>query len=484
MSPGHQPDLPRRLGGFDATMVIVGDIVGIGIFTTTGLVADACPHPLWILAAWLGGGLLTLCGALTIAELGSALPRAGGEYVYLKETYGPLVGFLNGWTYLTVTSSGSIAAMAVALAGYVGGWFPALSATTELWCGPSVIGPVRITMGQVIGVGVVLAFSAVNYVGLQAGRVLQDALTVAKLAAILAIAAAGLLFGRGSWSHFSGAAAGASAAGLLPALGVAASGVLFSYSGWFACTYVAGEIRQPERNIPRSLFAGTLIVTALYLAVNVAYLYALPVGALRGVVNVGEAAATSLFGRGAAAVLSATMAVTILSSINSVVLTSPRIYYAMARDGLFFRSIGAVHPRFETPTRAILLQAVWASLLVLTGSFGQLLAYVTVAMVVFSLLSAGAVIVLRWRRPDLRRPYRTPLHPWLPLAFIGAYGAILAGLLASRPREALYGLAVVASGLPVYWLWSRRARLVAGATGGAAAVSIRGPGCPGNVSSP
>lgn len=436
-------------------MLIVGDIIGVGIFTTTGLVADAFPHPVWILAAWLAGGLLTLCGALTMAELGGALPRAGGEYVYLKEAYGPLAGFLNGWTYLTMTSSGSIAAMAVALAACLPG-DPTSLLTAPDWCGGLVV-----TSRQLTAVVVVLAFSAVNYVGIRFGSVLQDLLTVLKITAVVGVCVVAIFLGRGSWAHFFADASLPASSGFGAAVGAAAAGVLFSYSGWFACTYIAGEIKHPSRNIPRSLLAGTLLATAIYLAVNLVYLYVLPLAELRGVVNVGERVAARLFGAGFSAAFTATIVITIMGSLNSVIMTSPRIYYAMARDGLFFRAIGTVHPWYKTPTRSLLLQAALASLLIFSGSFGQLLAFVTVAMVLFSVLSASAVFVLRRRQPRLSRPYRTPGYPWIPLFFIAAYLCILASLCAARPREALLGLATVAAGIPVYWLWHRRRRSAA-----------------------
>ncbi|ACB77188.1 APC family permease [Opitutus terrae] len=442
--------LPRRLGGFDATMLIVGDIIGVGIFTTTGLVADAFPHPVWLLLAWLAGGLLTLCGALTLAELGGALPHAGGEYVYLKHAYGRWVGFLNGWTYLTMTSSGSIAAMAVALTSFL----PLPS--TPLVRGPDWLGGVAVSPAQLFAIAVVVVLSAASYVGVRCGSLLQNFLSVAKIAAVLGLVAAGLWFGHGSWTHFKSATFALPATGLTPAIGAAAIGVLFSYSGWFACTYIAGEIKDPSRNIPRSLIAGTLLATGIYVLVNIVYLYALPIGELRGTVQVGEAAALRLFGGHISTVFTVVMIVTILGSLNSVILTSPRIYYAMARDRLFFQAIGTVHPRFQTPAYSLLLQTALAALLILTGSFAQLLAYVTTAMVLFSILSAAAVFVLRRRRPDLPRPYSLPGYPWVPAIFVGVYSCIFISLIVARPQEAGLGLATVAAGIPVYWLWNRR----------------------------
>lgn len=447
-SPSAQPALKRRLGCFDATMLIVGDIIGVGIFTTTGLVAEAFPHPGWVLLAWIVGGVLTLCGALTIAELGSSLPRAGGEYVYLKEAYGPLLGFLNGWTYLTVTSSGSIAAMAVALAAFLS------DGSAPLFSLPLGFAALSVSSQQLIAITVLLLFTGASYVGVRFGSVLQDILAVAKIVAVIGIAVVGVALGHGDWAHFTSVTGAASEGGFAQALGAAGVGVLFSYSGWFACTYIAGEIKDPARNIPRSLIAGTVIAAAIYVVVNLAYLYALPLAELRGVVNVGERAVTQLLGGDVSTVFTVIVAVTILGSLNSVILSSPRVYYAMARDGLFFRSIGDVHPRFGTPARSLLLQAAMATVLILSGTFGQLLTYVTIAMVLFSILSASAVFVLRRNRPDLPRPYRLPGYPWTPAVFIGIYGMIFVSFLVARPRESVIGLAMVASGIPAYWIWN------------------------------
>ncbi|MEW5979063.1 MAG: amino acid permease [Acidobacteriota bacterium] len=458
-SPPASPGLERRLNLFDATMLIVGNIIGIGIFTTTGFIADALPDPVLILVVWAVGGLLTLCGALSYAELGAALPKAGGEYVYLREAYGPFLGFLNGWTYFLVTNPGSIAAMVVGLIHYLQGLSPAISLETVLFRVPYGFGSLPISSGQLVALAIVLCFSAINYVGVRFGSLVQNLLTVAKLGAILAIALLGFLIGEGHWSHFlQSSASGGShdIAGFSDAF----IAVIFAYTGWFTSTYVASEIKEPQRNLPRSIIGGTMIVLVVYLLINAAYLYALSVEDLRGVVNVGEKASIHLLGQQAGRWVVAAIIVSILGAVNSVILTAPRIYYAMSRDGHFFESMGRVHRRFRTPANAIVIQALWSGVLVVSGTFGQLLTYTVVAMLTFSILTAIGVLLLRHKQPDLPRPYRTPGYPWIPVLFVLSYVVILANTLVGRPREGLIGLGIVILGSPVYFFWRRKAPLL------------------------
>ncbi len=455
-SDSPAPDLERRLTLFDATLIIVGSIIGVGIFTTTGLIAEALPNPRLILLVWVVGGLLTLCGALTYAELGSALPRAGGEYVYLQEAYGPFVGFLNGWTYFLVTNPGSIAAMSIGVIHNVEPFVPWVS-LQRLALDFNLAGrSVQLSTGHATALLLILFFSAVNYCGVRFGSLVQNALTLAKLGGILAFVGFGLVVGEGRWDNFSHALSPTDIAGLPRQLSQAMIAVIFAFTGWFASTYVASEIREPRRNVPYSIICGTLVVVATYFVINVAYLYGLPVERMKGIVNVGESAALALFGHGGSVLVSLSIVISILGAMNSVILTAPRIYYAMARDGLFFRTAGAVHPRFRSPGNSIVIQAVWSCLLALSGSFGQLLTYTVVAMLGFSILTAVALFVLRRRRPELDRPYRTSGYPWVPLLFIFGYLMILANVLVASPREALSGLVIVAAGVPAYLYWKRK----------------------------
>ena len=452
-------ELARRLNLFDATMIIVGNIIGVGIFTTTGLIADALPNPTLIICVWILGGLLTLCGALTYAELGAALPRAGGEYVFVKEAYGPLFGFLNGWTYFSVVNPGSIAALAIGLSFNLQRFWPRISLTADLL---SVqLGGLSwgFSPGQALAILIILLFSTINYCGVRAGSLTQNLLTVAKLGAILAIAILGLLLGQGNWHYLSMTYSATAPAGLVEPLSLAMVAVIFAFTGWFTSTYVASEIKEPQRNVPYSIIWGTVIVMVVYVLINVAYLYALPVGQMKGVINIAEAAARALFGDSASVFVSLAIIVSILGAINSVVLTAPRIYFAMARDGLFFPTAAQVHPKFRTPANSIVIQAIWSCILVLSGSFSQLLTYTVVAMLAFSIMTGSANLVLRRNRPDLRRPYRTFGFPWVPGVFVTSYVLILVNTVISRPKEGLLGLAIVAMGVPVYFYWKKRPRV-------------------------
>jgi APA family basic amino acid/polyamine antiporter len=437
-------------------MIIVGNIIGMGIFTTAGLVAEALPHPQLVMAAWAIGGVLTLCGALTYAELGAALPRAGGEYVYLHEAYGPFWGFLNGWTYFLVSNPGSIAVMCVALTAYVESYIPAVSMRHPSFSLSLPFGQIMISSGQLFAAAVIVLFSGINYLGVRAGSLVQNVLTVIKLAVIMAFAGFGVFSSRGSWAHFASPVSGNDTGDLFGALSLAMISVFFSYTGWFTSTYVASEIRDPERNIPRSIILGTLAVMLIYLLINAAYLYALPVTQMKGVINIGEAASAVLFGEPVSRYVSVAIIISVLGAINSVILTAPRIYFAMAQDGLFFESAAKVHPVFKTPANSILLQGIWSCVLVLSGTFSGLLTYTTVAMLGFSIMTGLALLVLRRTRAGLSRPFRVPGYPWVPLVFVLSYILILLNIVVSRPRDALAGLAIVIFGVPAYAAWKRR----------------------------
>ncbi|PYV44483.1 MAG: amino acid permease [Acidobacteria bacterium] len=449
-------ELERRLDLFDATMIIVGNIIGIGIFTTTGLIAEALPDAMLIIWVWIIGGLLTLCGALTYAELGAAMPRAGGEYVYLKEAYGPLYGFLNGWTYFFVINPGSIAAMAVGLIFYLERFWPGVSLGTN-FIRISLLGQsLALSTGQVVAFAIVFFFSTINYCGVRSGSLVQNVLTVAKLGAILAISVLGLINGGGSWNHFSSTHALVSSADFLNHLSLAMIAVVFAFTGWFTSTYVASEIKEPQRNVPCSIIYGTLIVMGVYVLINIAYVYALPIDQMRGVVNVGETAARALFGSSASMYVSLAIIISILGAINSVILTAPRIYFAMARDGLFFQGAAKVHPKFKSPANSILIQAICSCLLIFSGTFGQLLTYTVVAMLTFSIMTGTANLILRKSKPYLSRPYKTHGYPFIPAAFVASYLLILANAMVSRPKEGLLGLGIVGLGIPMYFYWKRK----------------------------
>jgi len=454
--PAVTPGLKRQLSLFDAAMILCGIVIGSGIFTSTGLMADYLPSAGWILLAWLVGGLLTLAGALTFAELGAAMPRAGGHYVYISEAYGHLWGFLCGWLLFLVYMSGGIAALAAAGAAYLGGFFPALGDATVFWRLDLGLFVWEFTAARLVAVVSIIILSWVNWLGVREGKTVQNILTVLKIAVLVVIVVLGLFAGRAGSIDFAWSAGGLDIGGLILAFGVALVAVSWAFDGWNNVNFAAGEIRDPARNLPRALLLGTAGVTALYLLVNVVYFLALPLNDMAGEVAVAEKAGRALFGEGAGRIIGAAVLVSILGSLNGSILTGPRIYWAMARDGLFFKAAGRVHPKRGTPDRAILLQAGWASILAATGTFAQLFTFVMIVSILFWIAAAGAVMVLRRTRPELPRPYRVPGYPWVPVVFMVASAGILVSSFIETPVESLAGLVITGLGIPVYHLWRRR----------------------------
>jgi APA family basic amino acid/polyamine antiporter len=449
-----QAQLKRRLGLFDAMMLIAGDMIGIGIFVTTGDIAQSLPSSGGILLIWLLGGLLALAGALSCAELAAGMPLSGGDYNYLRAAYGPLVGFLSGWSSFLVTFCGSIALLAVVFAVFVSFFFPAVAMDHVLFTFNVFGGSMAISGGHLLALFVVWVLTGVHYVGVAVGAALQNILTVLKIGAIVGIILLGVFLGNGSVEHFSPFFEWDK---IKPGLfGLAFLPVIFTYAGWNAAIYMAGEVREPEKNLPRALIRAVLLVTALYLAINAVYIYAVPVEKMRGAVRVSELATTALFGYQTSALITAIITVSILGAVNVTSMIGPRIYYAMARDGLFFKSLARVHPRFETPSTAIIFQAVWISILILTGTFGTLLSYVSVIIGLFSALTVGSLLVLRVKRPELKRPYKIPGYPWVPWLFILANLGIAIATLWERPIDALRGFVIVALGIPAYFFWKDR----------------------------
>ncbi|HXG52572.1 MAG TPA: amino acid permease [candidate division Zixibacteria bacterium] len=450
-----QDELKRQIGLFDAVMLISGDMIGTGIFISTGVVAEALPSPGGVLAVWFLAGLLALTGALSCAELSASLPYAGGDYIYIREAYGRLMGFLSGWSSFLVTFSGAIAFLAVTFTGFMAFFFPALGANDPWFSIPLPLVAVSATPATLFAIVLILIISGLHCLGVRLGTMTQNILTVLKIGALLGIILLGAIFGNGDARHFTpffdwgklGHFSGFAAA-FIP--------VIFAYSGWNAVIYIAGEVKNPERNLPRALLWANLIVIALYLAVNAVYIYAVPVTEMKGAMRVSEVATTALFGYQTSAWITAIITVSILGALNVVTMLGPRIYYAMARDGVFFRGLSRVHPTFGTPVGAILLQAAWACLLLLTNTWGTLFTYVSVIITLFSAFTVGAVIVLRWKRPELNRPYRLWGYPVVPLLFIAAHLWIVWGSVIEKPFESLIGVLIVALGIPAYVLWRNR----------------------------
>ncbi|HEY1270192.1 MAG TPA: amino acid permease, partial [Candidatus Binatia bacterium] len=357
--------LKRQLGLFDALMIICGDMIGSGIFFATGAIAETLPTPGGVLLVWVLGGALALTGALSCAELSASLPYAGGDYIYIREAYGKLMGFLSGWSSFLVTFSGAIAFLAVSFTGFMAYFFPVLGSETAYFHAALPGLSISVTPGTIFAIVIVLLISALHCLGVRQGSTTQNILTVIKIGALIGIILLAIFIGRGDTAHFK-PLFDWSKIGSFSLFGAAFIPVIFAYSGWNAIIYIAGEVKEPEKTLPRALLMANLIVIALYLVINIIYIYAVPVTEMKGALRVSEVATTALFGRETSTWITALITISVLGALNVVTMLGPRIYYAMARDGVFFQSLARVHPRFGTPVSAILLQAAWACLLILT----------------------------------------------------------------------------------------------------------------------
>ena len=450
-------ELERRLTTRDATLLTIGSIVGTGIFLTTADMARRLPHAGWILAVWLAGGLLSLAGALTYGELGALFPRAGGIYHYLKEAYGPLPGFLYGWTGFLVIMSGGNAAIAVGFGTYLGAFVPFFGVDHVLLTLPVGAWTWTLNGAQLAAAGAVVALTAINARGLAAGAGAQNALTWLKAAAIGALVLAGFLLPAKVDPEWTAPFPGG-AGSLLVLLGVAGVSALWTYDGWYGATFSAGEMRDPGRSLPRGLIYGTVAVTLVYLAINVVYARALSPAGMAASARIGEDAAAALAGTFASKWVAAAILVSTLGCLASTILYSSRLYAPMAADGVFFRAVAKIDPVHRVPVRSLWLQAAWTVLLTVSGTYEELYTYVVFAALLFHVATAGAVFVLRRKLPHAERPYRVWGYPWTPLAFIAASLLLIGNTLVSSPAESLAGLVLVAAGLPAFWLWRRRAR--------------------------
>jgi APA family basic amino acid/polyamine antiporter len=448
-----QPTLERAIGPVAATLLVVGSVIGSGIFLLTGSMAQSLPSATLLLAAWGAGCLFAVCGALTYAELGTMFPRSGGVYVFLSEAFGPLVGFLYGWASLLVVLSGGVAAVSIGFADYFSYFVPALSATRVMAVIPLPGGSWTIAANQLVAVGSILLLGGINFLGVRSGSGTNAVLTVAKVTGLLLIVGFAISSARAApvWTPVVPAEVHSP----LAAFGVAVIAVLWAAEGYYFLTYAAGEVRDPARTLPRALVAGLAAITLIYLAVNLAYLYALPMEELRGSTRVAERAATALVGSTGATAVALTVLVSTLGANAAVILAGSRVLYAMAGRGLFFRRAAAVHPRFRSPHVAVALLTAWSSFLALTGTYEQLFTYVVFTSVIFSMLGGLALFWLRRARPDAERPYRVWGYPVVPAVFVLSALALVVNTLTQRPRESLFGLGLLLLGLPAYLYWRR-----------------------------
>jgi basic amino acid/polyamine antiporter, APA family len=440
-APPQRRELARTLRQGDLVLVVIGTVIGSGIWLVPGTVLrNTAVDPGVALLVWLAGGICSLLGALTFAELGALYPDAGGTYTYVREAFGRFPAFLLGWALFLAINTGSTATLAVAFATYAG----------ELVS----LGPVG---RKVLPVLMILAVSAVNIRGVRHAATVQNWSTAVKVAAILAIAVSGIALGAGGTPAMDRAFSTPLSPGLLSGAGVALLGVLWAYEGWINVTNSAGEALDPQRTFARGIIIGTAALVALYLLANIGYLAALGPDGVAGSQRVAADTVRELFGPVPAKFVSAAVLVSVFSAANGLALTGPRMYFAMARDGVFFRALGDVHPRFGTPAVAIAVGGAWAALLTLWGSFEQLLTYVVFASWLFAALAAASVFVLRRRHPDVPRPFRVPGYPLTPAVFILAALAIVANTLVARPVQAFAGVGIVLLGTPAYLFWRRRA---------------------------
>lgn len=456
----QQAQLVRGLGAADATLLIVGSVIGSGIFFAPSIMAGYLQSPGLLLGLWIVGGLLTLAGALSYAELAAAMPRAGGQYVFLKEAFSPLFGFLYGWTLLLAINTGFVAAVAVAFAKTLGFFVPGVGEERVLF---AVLG-LRFSTAQAVALAVIAVLTWLNVTGLRTGAAVQNVFTIAKLGAIAALVVTALAMAKGSTANFQpllGLALGPEGVkiGLFAALAGAMSKALFSYDSWYTVTFAAEEVKDPERNLPRALILGTLGIMAAYAASVAVYVYMVPIAQMATVTEsrIATESAVRMIGPAGGAFIAVAVLVSTFGCVNGLTLAGARVVYAMARDGLFFRSAAAVHSRYRTPARALLLHGLVAGVLTLTGTYSDLLTLTAFTSLLFNVLTVVGLFVLRRRQPELRRPYRVWGYPLVPLLFVGVALFFLVYMPVADPRNTGFGLLLTAAGLPAYAYWRRRA---------------------------
>ncbi|MDA1315451.1 MAG: amino acid permease [Acidobacteria bacterium] len=429
-------ELTRRLGLWDAMAIVVGTIIGSGVFIVPGDIARALPSGEWMLAIWVAAGLLSLCGALAFAELGAMLPHSGGQYVYLREAYSPVWGFLFSWVLLLVVRSGSTATLAVGFSIYLSYLIP-MPPLVERLSAPAII----------------LLLTALNYRSLAGGALMQNVTTFLKVAGLVFVAAVALV------SSGSATAEAAAPMGEVTgsAIGVAMLACLWAYNGWFQAGFVGGEIKNPGRNLPISLGVGVGVVMLLYLLANVAYMKVLTVAEIAATNRVAAVVLERVFGPAGGTIISLIILISIMGALNAGILTGPRVYFAQARDGLFFKIFGEVHAQYQTPALAVLLQGSWAALLSLSGTYTGLFSFAMFAAWIFYGMAVLGVILLRRKRPEWERPYRMWGYPVTPFLFAVASLWLVVNTMIDKPLPSLAGLGLILTGLPFYWWWRRQA---------------------------
>jgi APA family basic amino acid/polyamine antiporter len=433
-------------------MLMVGGIIGSGIFLTAGQIATAVHKPLYFLGVWIVGGLISLLACFAFAEMAAMYPEAGGQYVYMREAYGEFPAFLYGWMVFTVGQSGSIATLAVGFAEYFGALLPFAAAHQPV---ATILGW-TLTRGHLVSTAAIILLTYINVLGLKRGSALVNVATWAKFAAMGAFVVLGLAIGKGSWSNYSVSLPldqPASLSHVISGFGVALIAVFWAFDGWVYVTWVAGEIKDAQRVLPRALLLGILLVGFIYVSVSVVYLYALPITRVATEMTIAQAAAVALFSSNAAKWLGATIALSCFGAASSAILCSARVTYAMSRDGAFFHAMGRVHPRYRTPAISLIVIGAWSIVLALSGSYDQLYTYVMFMMILSYVAGVAALFILRRKRPDIPRPYRCTGYPYLPALYLLMAGAWALNSVVTRPKETLIGIAIVFLGAPFYAFW-------------------------------
>jgi len=456
-----KPTLIRGLSLLDSVLLLVSGIIGSSIFFTAKDIAAPLPQPVMFLSVWVLGALVSLCACFAFAELGAMFPDSGGQYIYLREAYGDLVAFLYGWMLFAVANGGTIAALSVASAAYIGEVVPFVSQEHVLF---SVIG-VAVTRAHLFGLVLIAVLTYVNVVGLRWGTLLQNVSTWTKFTAMAAFVVLGFAIGKGDWSHFQAHGVpltmGLGLTQLVSALGVGLIAVYWAYDGWVYITWVAGEVKDPRRNVPLAMVLGVLVVGLIYVAMNLTYLYALPLKEIAAYQTIAHASATVLFSPRAAVWLSLTIAVSCFSAAATCTLSGARVYLAMAQDGVFFKRMAEIHPKWRTPAFSLIGQGIWAAALTVSGHYEQLYTYVIYGMVLSYTLTVIAMFWLRWKRPEIPRPYRCTGYPWLPAIYVLIGVAWILNTTIRRPVESFWSIVVILVGVPGYLYWKRSNRKAA-----------------------
>jgi APA family basic amino acid/polyamine antiporter len=454
--PQSDEGLVRAIGLRSAVLFVVGSVIGSGIFLTTGNMAAVMPSASLLLLAWTFGGVLAITGGLTYAEMGAMFPRSGGVYVFLKEAYGDLPAFLYGWAALLVVISGGLAAVAVGFAEYLSYFIPALSHARIVWTIATPWWAFTLSAGQLAAAGSLVVLGAVNYVGVRSGNMVNAVLTAAKIGGLAALPLMAITAARVDPVFLP--VVPPDLARPAASFGVAMIAVLWTYEAWYFVTFAAGEIKDPQRNVPRALVGGIVLLTTIYLVVNVAYFHSLSIDEMKGMTRIAEGAASALAGRAGAIFVAVTVVVSTFGCNAAAILGGSRLLFAMSSDRLFLPSARRVHARYRTPHLAIVGLTGWAALLALSGTYEQLFTYVMFASILFSVAAGAALFRLRRVMPDHPRPYRTWGYPYVPLVFIAGSAIFVINTLLERPFESIAGLGLLVLGLPAYWYWRKSGR--------------------------